>query len=140
MKKLLSLALSMSMLFALVSCGGTPANSNPGGAGADVSSSAGSGAPSSGGEPIKIGFFAPITSAAASADGESTKNSVELAIKILNDAGGIDGRKVELVWYDDGLDTSQAVSIAEKLTTKDGVCAVVSGRSEERRVGKECRL
>ena len=34
---------------------------------------------------------------------------------------------MELVDYDDALDTNQAVSIAEKLTTKDGVVAIVSG-------------
>ena len=45
----------------------------------------------------------------------------------INAAGGLLGRSVELVDYDDALDTNQAVSIAEKLTTKDGVVAIVSG-------------
>lgn len=78
-------------------------------------------------EPIRIGFFAPVTSPAASADGLSAENSAKLAVKLVNEAGGINGRMVELVNYDDGLDTTQAVSIAEKLTTKDNVVAVVSG-------------
>lgn len=130
MKKLLSFVLSLSMLFALVSCGGNSSSSGAAASTGASSNAAASSAASSetpSGDPIKIGFFAPITSAAASADGESTRNSVELAAKIINDNGGINGRPVELVIYDDGLDTTQAVSIAEKLTTKDGVCAVVSG-------------
>jgi len=76
--------------------------------------------------PIKIGFFAPLTGPAA-ADGESVFNAAKLAVAKVNDEGGMDGRKVELVHYDDGLDTKQAVSIAQKLTTKDEVVAVVSG-------------
>ncbi len=77
-------------------------------------------------EPVKVGFYAPVTGPAA-ADGESVLNAAKLAVKKINEAGGIDGREVVLVDYDDGLDTKQAVSIAQKLTTKDGVVAVVSG-------------
>jgi branched-chain amino acid transport system substrate-binding protein len=77
-------------------------------------------------EPIKIGFFAPVTGPAA-ADGKSVLNAAKLAVEQKNAAGGINGRKIQLVDYDDQLDTEQAVSIAQKLTTKDGVVAVVSG-------------
>jgi len=83
-------------------------------------------APAESSEPIRIGFFAPVTGAAAS-DGKSATQSAELAVKLINDGGGINGRPVELVKYDDGLDTKQAVNIAQKLTTKDNVVAVVSG-------------
>ena len=76
--------------------------------------------------PIKIGFFAPVTGPAA-ADGQSVLNAAKLAVEQKNKAGGINGRQVELVYYDDQFDTKQAVSIAQKLTTKDGVVAVVSG-------------
>lgn len=128
MKKLLALALSLSLAVSLAACGQSTGTSSVGSqsGGSSASSSADSSTETSG-DPIKIGFFAPITSASASADGESTRNSVELAAKIINDNGGINGRPVELVIYDDGLDTAQAVSIAEKLTTKDGVVAAVSG-------------
>ena len=77
-------------------------------------------------EPIRIGFFAPVTGPAA-ADGLSTTNSAELAVSLINEAGGINGQMVELVKYDDAFDTKQAVNIAQKLTTKDNVTAVVSG-------------
>lgn len=77
-------------------------------------------------DPIRIGFFAPVTGPAAS-DGKSATNSAELAVSLINEKGGINGQLVELVKYDDGLDTKQAVNIAQKLTTKDNVIAVVSG-------------
>ncbi|MBI2199283.1 MAG: ABC transporter substrate-binding protein [Candidatus Rokubacteria bacterium] len=55
---------------------------------------------------IKIGFFAPLTGFAA-ADGASTKHSAEIAVEELNAAGGIKGKKVELVVYDDRHDSKR---------------------------------
>jgi branched-chain amino acid transport system substrate-binding protein len=77
-------------------------------------------------ETIKIGFFAPITGPVA-ADGASAKQSVELALKEVNAAGGIMGKKVELIVYDDRLNPQEAVAIANKLIEKDQVVGVVSG-------------
>lgn len=77
-------------------------------------------------ETIKIGFFAPITGPAA-ADGMSAKNAVELGVKEVNEAGGIKGKKVELIVYDDRLKAEEAVAIANKLIEKDKVVGVVSG-------------
>src|SRR4030065_99485 len=77
-------------------------------------------------DTIKIGFFAPITGPAA-ADGMSAKNAVELGFKEVNDAGGIKGKKVELIIYDDRLKAEEAVAIANKLIEKDKVGGVVSG-------------
>ncbi len=77
-------------------------------------------------ETIKIGFFAPLTGPVA-ADGASAKQSVELALKEVNAAGGVMGKKVELVIYDDRLNPQEAVAIANKLIEKDQVVGVVSG-------------
>jgi branched-chain amino acid transport system substrate-binding protein len=77
-------------------------------------------------DTIKIGFFAPITGPAA-ADGMSAKNAVELALKEVNGAGGIKGKKVELIVYDDRLKGEEAVAIANKLIEKDKVVGVASG-------------
>ena len=77
-------------------------------------------------EAIRIGFFAPLTGPVA-ADGASAKQSVELALKEVNAAGGIMGKKVELVVYDDRLNPQEAVAIANKLIEKDLVVGVVSG-------------
>ena len=77
-------------------------------------------------DTIKIGFFAPITGPAA-ADGASAKNAVELGVKDVNASGGIKGKKVELILYDDRLKSEEAVAIANKLIEKDKVVGVVSG-------------
>ena len=77
-------------------------------------------------DTIKIGFFAPITGPAA-VDGTSAKNAVEIGLKEVNDAGGIKGKKAELIIYDDRLKAEEAVAIANKLIEKDKVVGVVSG-------------
>ncbi|MCX7828862.1 MAG: ABC transporter substrate-binding protein [Thermanaerothrix sp.] len=79
-----------------------------------------------GAEPIKIGLLAPITGFAA-ADGESMLNSVKLAVEEVNAAGGVLGRKVQLVYYDDAADPKQAVPLAQKLIKQDRVVGVVGG-------------
>src|SRR4030043_1666182 len=77
-------------------------------------------------QEIPIGFFAPITGPAA-ADGASAKHAVELGLKEGNDAGGIKGKKVNLIIYDDRLNPQEAVALANKLIEKDKVVGVASG-------------
>ena len=117
MKKLLVLLLAVAMVFAMTACGG---GSNGGG-----NEEGGEGEASE--DPIKIGFFAPVSAPAASADGTSSLNSAKLAVKICNENGGINGRQVELVDYDDKLDATEAANIAEKLASDDSIAAIVSG-------------
>ena len=76
--------------------------------------------------PIKIGFFSPTTGFAA-ADGTSALNAAQLAVNFINDAGGVNGQQLELVYYDDGAKPDQAASIARKLIEQDGVVAGISG-------------
>lgn len=77
-------------------------------------------------EPIKIGFFSPTTGFAA-ADGTSALQSAQLAVKIINEKGGVLGRQLELVFYDDAAKPDQASAIARKLIEQDKVVAAVSG-------------
>ena len=56
-----------------------------------------------GADTIKIGLMAPLTGFAA-ADGASVQNSVKLAVERINNEGGILGKKVELIAYDDRAD------------------------------------
>ena len=74
--------------------------------------------------PIKIGFHAGLTGPAA-ADGLSAEIAVKLAVEEANKAGGVNGRPVELVIYDDQGKPDQAVPIANKLIG-DKVAAVIS--------------
>ncbi len=63
----------------------------------------------------------------ASPWGEYAKNGIELAVKQINDAGGIDGKKVEVVIEDDHTDGKQAVSAYNKLLSLDKVQGVIGG-------------
>jgi branched-chain amino acid transport system substrate-binding protein len=77
-------------------------------------------------EPIKIGFFAPLTGEAA-ADGKSALHGAQIAVDYINEHGGVLGRELELVYYDDQLSPDQAIAIAHKLIEEDQVVAAVSG-------------
>jgi branched-chain amino acid transport system substrate-binding protein len=77
-------------------------------------------------DTIKIGLLAPLTGPAA-ADGLSVKNSVQLAVERVNAEGGILGKKVEVVEYDDRGDAKEAVALARKLIEQDKVVAAVGG-------------
>ena len=77
-------------------------------------------------DTVKIGINAPLTGFAA-ADGKSALTGAELAVEQANAAGGINGKKIELVVYDDQASPKEAVPIAQKLIEKDGVPIAISG-------------
>ena len=75
---------------------------------------------------IKIGFNAPLTGFAAS-DGKSSTEGAKLAINQINKAGGVLGKQLELIIYDDQAKPAQAIPIANKLIGKDKVVVGISG-------------
>jgi branched-chain amino acid transport system substrate-binding protein len=77
-------------------------------------------------DTIKIGFHAPLTGFAAS-DGKSASEGAKLAVEQINSAGGINGKMLELVIYDDQAKPAQAIPIANKLIGQDQVVIGVSG-------------
>jgi len=75
---------------------------------------------------IKIGFFAPLTGFAA-ADGTSALHGAQIAVDFINAAGGIGGKQIKLVYYDDAAKADQASTIARKLIEQDKVVIGISG-------------
>ena len=75
-------------------------------------------------DTIKIGLAGPFSGFAASF-GEQLKQGGKLAVKHINAKGGINGHKVELIVGDDACEPKQAVAVANKLTVKDKVAAVI---------------
>lgn len=75
---------------------------------------------------IKIGLNVPLTGFAAS-DGKSASEGAKLALEQINATGGINGKMIELVIYDDQAQPSQAIHIANKLIGQDKVVIGVSG-------------
>lgn len=60
-----------------------------------------------------------------SAYGTAESNGVKLAIKEINEAGGILDKQIELTEYDTKSDNVEATSIATRLATEDNVVAIV---------------
>lgn len=77
-------------------------------------------------DTVKIGLLAPLTGFAA-ADGLSVLNSVKLAVKRVNKEGGVLGKKVELIVYDDRADAKEAVGLSRKLIQQDRIVGLVAG-------------
>ena len=75
---------------------------------------------------IKIGFNVPLTGFAA-ADGQSALHGAELAVKQVNGSGGVNGKMLELVVYDDQASPKESAPLAVRMITKDGVVAGISG-------------
>jgi branched-chain amino acid transport system substrate-binding protein len=75
-------------------------------------------------DPIKIGVNGPFTGGSSSM-GVSMRDGVRLATKEINDAGGVMGRKIELVERDDEAKNERGVQIAQELVNKEKVTAVV---------------
>ena len=77
-------------------------------------------------DSVKIGFNVPLTGFAA-ADGNSARIGAELAVEQANADGGANGKKVELVVYDDQASPKESVPIATRLIEKDQVSVAISG-------------
>jgi branched-chain amino acid transport system substrate-binding protein len=77
-------------------------------------------------QPIKIGFSMPLTGALAQG-GKAALLAMEIWRDEINEKGGLLGRQVELVYYDDQTKGSNVPAIYSKLLDVDGVDFVVSG-------------
>lgn len=85
-----------------------------------------SGCPGSGGtsNEILIGHYGSLTGSEATF-GTSTDNGIKMAVEEFNAAGGLNGKKVRLITYDDKGDAKEAGNAVTKLVTNDGVKAVI---------------
>lgn len=83
-------------------------------------------APKKPAEPIKVGFIAPLTGDVASY-GQSEKNVTILAVEEINQAGGIDGRPLEVIYEDGKCSGKDAATAARKLIDIDKVKIILGG-------------
>lgn len=75
---------------------------------------------------IKIGFHAPLTGPSAN-DGKAAEVGARIAVDWINAKGGVLGKKLELITYDDQGKADQAIPLANKLIGQDKVVAAISG-------------
>jgi branched-chain amino acid transport system substrate-binding protein len=104
-------ASALVLVLGLAGCGGG------GGGGA----AAGGGG---GGGTILVGEFGSMTGSEATF-GQSTDNGIRLAVKEINEAGGINGKKIEVKVYDDQGKSQEAGTAVTRLITDDKVVAVL---------------
>jgi branched-chain amino acid transport system substrate-binding protein len=77
-------------------------------------------------DTIKIGAFLSATGP-ASFLGEPEKKTLEMYVERLNKDGGVKGKKVELIAYDDGGAPDKAVTFAKRLIQSDNVDLILGG-------------
>jgi len=90
---------------------------------------AGSGSPASAQsrEPIKIGVIAEIQSIA----GAATPGGAQIAADEINAKGGVDGRKIEIVSYDNKSSSADSVRAFQRAVSDDKVSAVIASYISE---------
>lgn len=126
---LLLLGLALFASVALIACGddgdedgdGTPTSTQGTGTGTGT---AGEGTPAGAQGALRIGYLADYSGALAEF-GPAIETGVRLAIKHINDAGGVHGVPVELVIGDDQTDPTAATEEARRLIEVEGVSAIV---------------
>jgi branched-chain amino acid transport system substrate-binding protein len=77
-------------------------------------------------QPIRVGAILSVTGP-ASFLGDPQKRTLEMMAEQVNSSGGIEGRKIELVIYDDGGDANAARTFASRLVDQDKVVAMIGG-------------
>src|SRR5436190_3217563 len=75
---------------------------------------------------IKIGYYGDLSGPTFNF-GESAKNGVLMAVEEINQSGGINGRRIDLVIEDDQGSAERAAARASKLIDQDKVIAVIAG-------------
>jgi branched-chain amino acid transport system substrate-binding protein len=78
-------------------------------------------------DPIKIGVIAEAQSVA----GSSIPQAAQLAADEINAAGGVNGRKIEIVSYDDHSTAPEAVRAFQRAVNEDHVNAVIASYISE---------
>jgi branched-chain amino acid transport system substrate-binding protein len=76
-------------------------------------------------DPIKVGVTIAQSPPGSVSQGTQVKDGVEVAAKIINDAGGVLGRQIELVFEDTQGIPEKARAAVEKLITSDKVVAII---------------
>jgi branched-chain amino acid transport system substrate-binding protein len=80
-------------------------------------------------DTIKIGAVLPLSKAAFAQAGEEQRRGLLMALEEVNQAGGVLGKKVDLIIEDDTGEPSVGIAAAEKLLTRDKVVALIGGYS-----------
>src|SRR5689334_22947825 len=90
-----------------------------------ISCNRGGGGGQATGDTIKIGAVLPLTGELSQLQ-VVLKNGMELATQEVNDAGGINGKKLQIVYQDNQGDPKQSVSAFQQLIASDNPPVTIS--------------
>ncbi len=105
-KLMVSMLVAIAMLVTVAGCGGGDKK-----------------APAAGND-IKVGGNFELTGNVANF-AQSASNGLKLAFKEINEKGGVNGRKINLIVADNKSEPSEAMNATTKLITQDKVCAII---------------
>jgi branched-chain amino acid transport system substrate-binding protein len=113
---------------ALVACekkaSAPPAPPSPAPGGGTAAAPSGGGTPGVTADTILIGEVGSLTGSEATF-GISTRNAMELALREVNAAGGVKGRKIEIRVYDNQSKPEEAAAAANRLINQDQVLLIL---------------
>ena len=111
MKKNWVYVIVLALMLVLTACGDESGSSSSGG---------------SDGDTIKIGTIWDVTGG-GSALGVPERNGFNLLVKQLNENGGINGKKLEVIEADNQSDETKSLTEAKRLINQENVLAIVGG-------------
>ncbi len=119
-QKLVALVSAGTMTAALLAgCGSTGGAAESAGS-SDTAAEAGTAAD---GDSIPVGVISPNTGNLATY-GESVLNGINLAVEEINAAGGVFGKNISIISYDDKADSTEGANAFNRLVG-DGACAII---------------
>lgn len=125
MKRMVSLLLSILLVGVLLSaCTPAAETSSQGSTSSSSSTSVSSQSSNvSSTDPILAIFIGPLTGDSAEY-GKSLQNGIQMAVDQWNEAGGYEGRLLEVEWWDDGNKATESVTLTNKALELDPLCVL----------------
>ena len=106
-RTLLGATVAIAAVGATSACSATPGGGSGGGGGGDT---------------IKLGVNYELSGGVATY-GQASVAGIKMAIDAINEAGGVNGKKIDLVQYDNKSELAEATTLANKLMAQDKVLA-----------------
>ena len=128
MRKRIAVLLAVAMMASVTAgCSGAEAKAPAAGtetSGGQTGENASQGAGESGENPIRIGVAAPITGNSA-AYGKGFQVATQMAAEVVNAAGGVKGRPIEMVVKDSKGDAKESADVARIFCEEEDIVAVI---------------
>ena len=125
MKKLIALTLSLVLILALAACGSSAPAAPAAAPAGNAAEAPAAEAPAAEADVIVVGGVNDLTGN-RSVTGNAINNGVTLAVEEINAAGGILGKQIKYVVYDNKNDVQETISAYTRLVDVDKACSVIT--------------